>query len=124
MRFSFEKTSVLLENALRALSDKTSDIIIHRIKIAVRPNFRADGLLFIKPFREQDSIFISWTSGWFSKDYNNGKSDCETIFELNYLWQLNQNISLQPVLQYVMKPNGNSDIKNALVLGGQVMVSF
>lgn len=76
------------------------------------------------PFREQDSVFISWTSGWFSKDYNSGKSDCETIFELNYLWQLNQNISLQPVLQYVMKPNGNSDIKNALVLGGQVMVSF
>ena len=76
------------------------------------------------PFREQDSVFLSWTSGWFSKDYNNGNSDCETIFEVNYLYQLNSNISLQPVMQYVMKPNGNSDIKNAVVLGGQVMVSF
>lgn len=76
------------------------------------------------PFREQDSVFVSWTSGWFSSDYNNGKSDCETIFELNYLYQLNSNISLQPVMQYVLQPNGNSAIKDALVVGGQVMVSF
>ncbi len=76
------------------------------------------------PMREVDSIFLSWTSGWFSSDYYNGKSDCETVFELNYLYQLNSNISLQPVLQYVLQPNGNSAIKDAFVLGGQIMISF
>ena len=76
------------------------------------------------PSREQDSIFVSWTSGFFSDDYNSGKSDCETVFEVNYLWQVNSCISIQPVIQYVLRPNGVSDIDDAFVLGGQVMVSF
>lgn len=76
------------------------------------------------PYRPNDSIFFSWTTGIFSDDYNNGNSSTETVFEANYLWQLNEHISIQPVVQYVMKPNGNSDIDNAFVLGGQIMVSF
>ena len=76
------------------------------------------------PCRPNDAIFASWTSGFFSSDYNNNKSNCETIFELNYLFQVNQYVSLQPVMQYVLNPNGQTNIDNALVLGAQVTVSF
>ena len=76
------------------------------------------------PCRPNDSIFLSWTTGFFSSDYNNNQSNCETIFELNYLFQVNQYVSLQPVMQYVLNPNGQSNIDNAVVLGGQIMVSF
>lgn len=76
------------------------------------------------PCRPNDAIFVSWTTGFFSSDYNNNQSNCETVFELNYLFQVNQYISLQPVMQYVLNPNGQSNIDNAVVLGGQVTVSF
>ncbi len=76
------------------------------------------------PSREQDSIFVSWTTGFFSDNYNSGDSSNETVFEVNYLWQLNNFISIQPVAQYVLQPNGVSNIGDAIVLGGQVMVSF
>ncbi len=76
------------------------------------------------PNRSQDSIFISWTSGIFSDYYNSGNSNCETVFEVNYLWQVNDNLSIQPVLQYVLNPNGVSSIDNALVVGAQVLLSF
>jgi porin len=76
------------------------------------------------PCRPDDAIFVSWTSGFFSSDYNNNQSNCETVFEVNYLFQVNQYVSLQPVMQFVLNPNGQSDIDNAVVLGGQIMVSF
>lgn len=76
------------------------------------------------PHRENDSVFLSWTTGFFSDDYNNGNSTDETIFEVNYLWQVNKNISIQPTMQYVLNPNGDSRINDAVVLGGQLVVSF
>ncbi len=94
---------------------------ISAIQWQVFSGFQFSGLI---PSREQDAIFISWTSGFFSDDYNSGNSSCETIFEVNYLWQLNNFISIQPVAQYVLRPNGVSNIDDAVVLGGQVMVSF
>ena len=76
------------------------------------------------PHRPDDSVFLSWTSGFFSGNYNNGNSDCETVLEANYLFTVNSNISLQPVVQYIIDPRGDSDISNAFVLGGQLLVSF
>ncbi|MBQ6534579.1 MAG: carbohydrate porin, partial [Opitutales bacterium] len=76
------------------------------------------------PCRPSDAILLSWTSGFFTGNYNSGQSNCETVFEVNYLLQLNEFVSLQPVVQYVLSPNGDSSIDDAVVLGGQIMVSF
>lgn len=76
------------------------------------------------PRRKNDAIFLSWTSGFFSGEYRGGNASCETVFEANYLWQVNEYLSVQPVMQYVLCPNGDSDIDDALIIGGQVLLSF
>jgi porin len=76
------------------------------------------------PCRPNDSIFLSWTTGFFSGDYNNGNSSNETIFEVNYLYQINNNFSIQPAMQYVLNPNGQSNIDDAFVLGMQMTITF
>ena len=76
------------------------------------------------PHRKNDAVFLSWTSGFFSDEYRGGDASCETVFEVNYLWQVNKYLSVQPVMQYVLCPNGDSDIDDALVIGGQVLLSF
>lgn len=79
------------------------------------------------PNRPNDALFFSWTGGWFSENYKTASGEmasCENIVELTYVIQLNQNISIQPDLQYVITPNGDKNIDNALVVGGQLVVSF
>ena len=46
------------------------------------------------------------------------------VVEATYVIQLNENISIQPDFQYIFRPNGNSVIDDALVIGGQLIVSF
>lgn len=79
------------------------------------------------PTRPNDALFFSWTGGWFSENYKTASGEmasCENIVELTYVIQLNKNISIQPDLQYVITPNGDKNIDNALVVGGQLVVSF
>ncbi len=47
----------------------------------------------------------------------------ETTLELTYSVMMRDNLSLQPDLQYVMSPSGNSSIPNALVAGLRFTVS-
>ena len=46
------------------------------------------------------------------------------MIEITYVMQLNENVSIQPDFQYIMRPYGNSGIDDALVVGGQLVVSF
>ena len=41
----------------------------------------------------------------------------ETVFEATYRYSLNDTLSLQPDLQYVIRPHGDSELGNALVFG-------
>ena len=79
------------------------------------------------PHRSQDGIFVSWMTGWFSGNYErsvNTEATYETVIEVTYVYQLNSNISIQPDVQYIMRPYGNTNIDDALVIGGQLVVSF
>ena len=79
------------------------------------------------PHRSSDGIFVSWMCGWFSGDYSDSVSydaTYETVIEATYVWQINNNIAIQPDIQYIMRPYGNTNIDDALVIGGQVVVSF
>jgi porin len=48
----------------------------------------------------------------------------ETVIEANYQIALTGGISITPDLQYVVRPAGDRSIKNALLLGAQVTISF
>ena len=48
----------------------------------------------------------------------------DTVFETSYIIQLNQYLSIQPDIQYIVRPSGYGDIPNALVIGVQATVSF
>lgn len=48
----------------------------------------------------------------------------ETALELSYGWQVNNRLSLQPDVQYVINPGWQSDRPNALVVGLRVQATL
>ena len=76
---------------------------------------------------EYDGLFISWVGGWFSDQYADKFSydcTCEHVIEATYVISITENISIQPDIQYIIRPYGNPNIDNALVLAGQLIISF
>ena len=47
----------------------------------------------------------------------------ETTLELTYSLIVRDNLSLQPDLQYVLSPGGNSSVPNVLVAGLRITLS-
>ena len=97
--------------------------------ISVMPWMVYSGLQFqgFVPYRDQDGIFVSWMFGTFGSDYSHSSgydATYESVVELTYLFQLTPNISMQPDVQYIMRPYGNRNIDDALVVGGQLIVAF
>jgi len=97
--------------------------------LCVMPFMAYGGLQFqgIIPCRPLDSFLVSWTGGWFSGDYAESLGatrSCENVVELTYVITLTSNISIQPDIQYIIRPYGNPDIEDALVLAGQLIISF
>ena len=80
------------------------------------------------PQRPDDGIYFSWLGGWFSKNQNRANvgydASYEMVVEATYVIQLNENVSLQPDIQYIFRPYGNDSIDDCLVIGGQLIVSF
>jgi porin len=59
--------------------------------------------------------------------YSNGATGIQThegILEANYTIHVYRSVSLQPDLQYIVRPNAQSDIGNAVVLGFRAHVGF
>jgi carbohydrate-selective porin OprB len=61
-------------------------------------------------------------SGLFSRHVPDASA--ETVIEANYQATLPFGISITPDIQYVIKPAGNTRIRNALVIGVQLAVVF
>ena len=77
------------------------------------------------PKRPNDSFLDSWLIGSFNNKYSQSyKASYESVVEISYIFELNNYISIQPDIQYIMRPSGDSQADDALVLGGQVSVSF
>lgn len=72
-----------------------------------------------------DGFYAAVACGWFSLELDKvQQATYETTIEITYVIQLNRHISIQPDFQYVMHPYGNTEIGNALVVGGQLLVTF
>ena len=72
------------------------------------------------PGRPWDSLSAIFAYGHFSDDLEGTTSydqSYEVLLELNYQFQLAPWIMVKPDLQYVINPEGRSDIDDALVIG-------
>ena len=86
------------------------------------------GLFAARPL---DTTGIAVTSGWYSDELNHarraeGKSeqDYEAVIELNHKLALGHGVSLQPDIQYILRPGGTGDIEDALAIGARVAIQF
>jgi porin len=88
------------------------------------PLFVGGGLTYqgLIPGRGGDVASLGAIYGRLSRDLP-GLS-AETVIEANYQIALTGGIVLTPDLQYVVRPGGDRSIKNALLLGAQVTISF
>jgi porin len=53
-----------------------------------------------------------------------GSQTNETDIEFNHQVQINPYLYIRPNIQYVIKPNGLNGIRNALVLGVELGITF
>ncbi|MFH1380712.1 MAG: carbohydrate porin, partial [Candidatus Omnitrophota bacterium] len=84
----------------------------------------ASGLVYqgLPPNRDHDVTAFCVLLGHFS-DQLDGQG-IETVLELNHRFQIGQWFYITPDIQYVINPNGQTDINNALVLGVEISVNF
>ncbi len=83
------------------------------------------------PGRDNDQALFSFLIGRWSGDYANayaiqgfGYPTTESVLEWSYIVQLTPNLTVQPDIQYVLRPGGTGNIGDTLVLGFQVGASF
>jgi len=82
----------------------------------------------VVPSRGDDTGAVAVTTGWFSDAL--AQADAETVLELAYTIQLNPWLGVTPDLQYIINPcgysqhGGSGNGNDALVLGGQLSVTF
>jgi len=84
----------------------------------------ACGLLYKGLFedRGQDVTAFCLIRGKFSERLQG--QEAETVVEVSHRFQLGPWFYITPDLQYIIKPNGQSDIPNALVLGLEMSIKF
>jgi porin len=74
------------------------------------------------PGRDNDTAAFGLDYGKFSQ-YLSGQHD-EMVLEWTYEVAITPCLTLQPDLQYIIKPSGMSQIANALVGGLQIAINF
>jgi porin len=81
--------------------------------------------------RPRDTSGLAVTSGWFGDEVNVARrtdglpeKDYEAVVELNHRFVLGRGISIQPDIQYIIRPAGTGEIDNALAIGAKVSVNF
>jgi porin len=98
--------------------------IAPRSTVSLMPYFVGGGLSYqgAIPRRDDDIASAGVIYGTFSRYIP--RTTAETVIEANYQVNLTGWLSVTPDIQYVIRPNGSSAIKNALVLGTQVAIIF
>ncbi len=87
------------------------------------PYFVTGGLVYrgLIPGRDIDTTSWGFAYGQFS---NSLSETYEMVIELTHNFQLTPWLSIQPDLQYIIRPGGTGNISDAIVLGGQIVFEF
>jgi porin len=97
------------------------------------PYFLNGGIVWegLLSWRPADKLALGGYSAWFGSDLRAAQRNAglhpqhnETDLELNYQVQLTRFLYVRPNIQYVIQPNGQTYIQNALVIGAEVGVTF
>ncbi len=93
------------------------------------PFYFHGGLVYkgLIPGRDKDQTVFAFSYGDYSQQYSGSKSANYTytsVLEGGYRVQVNPWAFVQPFLQYIVRPNGSSDVKNAAILGMYFGVNF
>jgi carbohydrate-selective porin OprB len=91
---------------------------------ALRVFSASGGLVYqgLIPGRDEDLTALAVYYGKFSDRLEN--QNAETVVEANYRLQLAPWLYVTPDFQYVIRPNGQSDIDDAAVFGGEIGIDF
>ena len=80
----------------------------------------AQGLL---PGRPLDVLAVGYGSTWFNSTSDPGLNP-EMVLEINYTIPLSSQLTLQPVLQWIVNPSGSSNRPAVIAAGLQLNLSF
>jgi porin len=88
------------------------------------PWFGAAGLIYrgLLPGREGDTSGLALFYGGFSRHLPG--QTYEMVLEWTYAIALTPWLTVQPDIQYIINPSGRSTIKDALVVGAQLIIQF
>jgi porin len=73
--------------------------------------------------RPHDALILGMTHATWSSQAPSGQI-WESILELGYRIALGDNASLQPNLQFILNPDGISEVPDALAIGVQMTLLF
>jgi porin len=83
------------------------------------------------PRRDRDQLLLTYLVSGFSRNYadsvvaHGGKRPtAEQVLEASYAIYVTNNYTIQPDIQYVIRPGGAGDIRDALVIGIQLIASY
>jgi len=87
------------------------------------PYFVSGGLVYqgLIPGRDNDTTSWGFAYGQFS---NSLSETYEMVQELTHNFQLTPWLSIQPDLQYIIRPGGTGNISDAFVLGVQIVIDI
>lgn len=93
-------------------------------KVNTNPYSLSGGLQYqgLIPSRDDDTASLGVYYGKFSDKLQDQNG--ETVIEVDYLVQVAPWLYVMPDFQYVIRPNGDSDIDNAAVLGAEIGIDF
>ncbi|HEX5080239.1 MAG TPA: carbohydrate porin [Geminicoccaceae bacterium] len=88
------------------------------------PFSAAGGLVYrgLPPGRDDDLSALAVYHGRFSDELEG--QNAETVIEANHRFQLTPWLYMTPDFQYVIRPDGRSDIDDAVVFGGEIGIAF
>ena len=89
------------------------------------PSFLAGGWLVqgLLPGRPLDVLALAFGSTSFSPSLNPGLNP-ESVLELNYAIPISSQLTLQPVLQWIVQPGGNNNRAAVIAAGIQININF
>lgn len=96
---------------------------LYQVDWSVSTGLNYSGFLNERP---HDVLAFGITNSHTSNKFRSANSaeNHESIVELTYKYQYNQHLAIQPLVQYVVNPNMDRSIKNALVAGVRFDLNF
>jgi porin len=93
-------------------------------RINTMPWFAAAGLVYrgLLPRRGRDTAGMALYYGGFSRDLPG--QTYELVLEWTYALALTPWLTIQPEVQYVINPSGRGTVRDALVVGAQMILHF